>query len=267
MSGASSEGFMSHFLITGASSGIGAALAVELGRRGHAVGLVARRPELLAEVATRVAASGGRAEWAVADVVDRDGLTEAIRFLEERLGAVDCAVACAGGSDPTPLQPFDPEKIVQVMRLNFDGTLNTFATVLPDMVARRSGHIAAVSSMAAFRGLPPSGAYSAAKSAISVLMEAWSIELRPLGVAVTTIEPGFVRTPLTDKNEFPMPFMLEPDRAARIIARGLLERRRTITFPRRMGLAISLVRALPGGVFEWLFARFSPTAPSRKSAR
>jgi short-subunit dehydrogenase len=253
---------MTHFLITGASSGIGAALAVELGRRGYSVGLVARRAELLEEVADRVREAGGTAEWAAADVVDREALTAAIRSLEERLGEVDCAVASAGGGAPTPAREVDPERIAKLMRLNFDGAVHTFAAVLPDMVARRSGHIAVVSSMAAYRGLPPSGGYSAAKSAISVLMEAWSIELRPLGVAVTTINPWFVRTPLTEQNRFPMPFMVEVDRAARIIATGLLRRRRNITFPWALGLFIAALRALPGLVFEWVFARFSPTAPS-----
>lgn len=250
---------MAHYLITGASSGMGAALAVELGRRHHAVGLIARREAELAKVAERVRLAGGKAAVGVADVTDREGLTGAIRSIEQELGPVDCMVANAGGGTPTPAKKADVDALSFVMRLNYDGAIHAFAAVLPAMMERGSGHIAVVASVAGWRGLPPSGGYSAAKGAIQLLLEAWAMELKPLGIAVTTINPGFVDTPIHDDDHFPMPFLVQADKAARIIANGLEKRRRYINFPLRMAWLMTLVHGMPTWAFEWLFPKVSPT--------
>ncbi len=249
---------MAHYLITGASSGLGEALAVELGRRHHTVGLIARRGDRLEQVAQKVRLAGGTAAWQAADVTDRPGLTAAIRALEETLGPVDCCVANAGSGGSTPATDPDAERISAMMRLNFDGMVHTLAAVLPEMVARKGGHVAAVSSVAGWRGLAGSGTYSASKAAVSTLLEAWSIELRPHGVAVTTIHPGFVETPLTAKNRFPMPFLLDASTAARLMADGLERRRRYVNYPWRMAWLMAFVRALPWWLYEPLLARVGP---------
>lgn len=248
-----------HYLITGASSGLGEALGIELGQRRHAVGLIARREDELKRVAERVRLAGGKAAFAVADVTDPEAVAAAVRAIERELGPVDVAVANAGAGGPTPATAVDPQRISRMMRLNFDGVVHTFAAVLPDMIARKAGHLAVVSSVAGWRGLAGSGTYSATKAAVSTLLEAWAIELRPHGVAVTTIHPGFVRTPLTAKNRFPMPFLIDATAAARIMADGLERRRRYVNYPLRMALLMGLVRALPWWIYEPLFDRLSPT--------
>lgn len=249
-----------HVVITGASSGLGEHLAIELGRRGHSLGLVARRADLLETVAARVRETGAKAAIAVADVTDRAALRQAVDRLADQLGPVDIIVANAGAGGPTPASRMDAERITGQMRLNFDGVVFAFDAVLPQMLERGSGQLVAVSSIAAMRGLPPNGAYSASKAAVTSLCEAFGAELRPQGIAVTTIHPGFVRTPLTAKNKFPMPFLLDADKAARIMADGILAQRRRVDFPLPMTLLMSLVQMLPAFVYEPLAARAVPRA-------
>jgi short-subunit dehydrogenase len=251
---------MAHVLITGASTGLGRALAVEFGRRGHSLGLVARRGDLLEAVASEVRAAGGRAASATADVTDRRALQAAVASLVEALGPVDILIANAGAGGPTPATKIDAERICAMMRLNYDGVVYAVEAALPDMLRRGAGQIVAVSSVAGWRGLPASGAYSASKAAVSTLMESFGIELRSRGIAVTTVHPGFVKTPLTAKNRFPMPFLLEADRAARIMVDGILARRRTVDFPFRMVLLMGFVRRLPAAVYELGALRMTPGA-------
>jgi len=246
---------LGHVLLTGASSGIGAALAVELARRGHDLSLIARRAELLDEVAAQVRAAGRRAAVATVDVTDRAAMQQAIQELVAELGPVDIAIANAGAGGDTPAAKLDAERVSAMFRLNVDGVVHTFAPVLPPMVARGSGQIVAIASIAGLIGLPGAGSYSATKAAIQTLMDAFSVELRPRGVAVTTVNPGFVRTPLTDKNKFPMPFMWEVDRAARRIADGIERRRRRVEFPWQLSWAVRLGRLLPAPLREALLRR------------
>ncbi len=244
--------------ITGASTGIGAALAVEFGCRGHKVGIIARRPELLAEVAKQVEAAGGKAAYAAADVTRRSDLAEAIASLEAQLGPCDLLVANAGIGEPTPAQKAPIEAIERILDLNVRGVLYAIGAVLPGMVARKSGHIAAVSSVAGFRGLPGTGGYSASKAYVTTLLESFRVDLKRKGVAVTSINPGFIETPLTSVNKFPMPFLMKTDRAARIIADGLERRRAEITFPLPMKLLMNFARLLPNWLYDLIIHRASP---------
>lgn len=242
-------------VITGASAGIGAALAEELARRGWAVGLVARRAELLEALATKIRAGGGKAAWASADVTDRDGLAEAIRALEAELGAADLLVANAGTGNPVSAKKVPVDLWMSVLRLNVDGVVYSVAAVLPGMLERRRGHLAVVSSIAGYRGLPRSGAYSASKAAVTTFFEALRLELKSSSIAVTAIHPGFVATPLTSKNRFPMPFLMTAERAARLIADGLERRRSDITFPWQMRWLMAVVRLLPNWLYDRVMAR------------
>jgi len=247
---------MPHALITGASTGIGAALALELARRGWAVSLVARRGELLAQLADQVSAGGGKAAWAAADVTDRTQVEAAVATLVERLGPVDLLVANAGSGSPSRAVKADVDNWVGILRLNVEGVLYALGAVLPAMAARKSGHVAVVSSLAGFRGLPTHSAYSASKAAASAFFEGLRPELRASGIAVTTIHPGFVKTPLTDKNRFPMPFLVPVDKAARIVADGLEGRKAEINFPFPMVLVMKLARLFPNWLWDRLIVSF-----------
>ncbi len=244
-------------IITGASSGLGAGLAQEFATRGYAVGILARREAELQAVVQRIEDAGGTAAYRVSDVTDKDGLASAITSLEVELGTCDLLIANAGGGQPMPVSAFNPDVISQMMRVNYDGTVNAIAAVLPSMLERGNGHIAATSSLAAYRGLAPGGPYSAAKAAVSTLMESLSVELRPKGIAVTTIHPGFVRTPGTDDNEHPMPFLMELDDACQTMADGLIRRRREVNFPWTTASLMRAVRLLPRWFFEPLLKRAS----------
>lgn len=245
-------------IITGASTGLGAALALELASRGHAVGLIARRPELLAALTAKIEAAGGKAAYAAADVTDRRDIGEAVAILERTLGPCTLFVANAGVGGPTPAHKANFDEIGRIVKVNIDGVLHSIEAVLPGMVARGSGHIAAVSSVAGFRGLPGTAAYSASKSFVTTFLESFRVDLQKRGIAVTAIHPGFVETPLTAKNRFSMPFLMKSDRAARIMADGLERRKSEITFPWQMYLLMHFARLVPNWLYDLAIGRASP---------
>jgi short-subunit dehydrogenase len=235
-------------IISGASSGIGAALARELSRRGHALGLVARRAEMLdalvAELKTPAVALP-------CDVTDSAAVREAVAKGEAALGGpFDLAVANAGVGVTFTAKHFNIDDARRMVDVNVIGTMVLFDAVVPGMIERRGGHFAGVASLAGLRGLPTASVYSATKAAMQAFLEASRVELRRYGVAVTTINPGFVVSEMTDKNEFKMPFLMSAERAARIIADGLERRARVIQFPMPMSLLMRLTRALPNFVFD-----------------
>jgi short-subunit dehydrogenase len=239
-------------IVTGASSGIGEALAVELHRRGWKVGLVARRE---AQLAALTQSLGEGAAHASADVTDASQTRTAMAQLEQTLGPCDLVVANAGLGINNPAWRLDVDALFQVHRVNFDGAVHTATAVLPGMMERSSGHLAVVSSVAGYRGLPRAGPYSASKAAVSTLFESWRVVLKRNGIAVTCIHPGFIETPMTAQNKHPMPFMMKADRAARIIADGLEKRRSDITFPWQMRWLMRCVRWLPNWLFDRVVSR------------
>jgi short-subunit dehydrogenase len=238
-------------VVTGASSGIGRALAKVLAADGARVGLVARRREQLEELAGEIAAAGGTAAVAPADVGDRDQVRAAVEEVRGRLGPVDLLVANAGVGAPTLLDPMNVGDVEKMLRINTLGVVYAVEAVLPEMLRRRRGHVAAVSSLAAYKGLPGESGYCASKAAVNVFLEGLRIQVRSRGIAVTTICPGFVKTPMTDINPFHMPWLLEADEAARRIARALHHRKKVYNFPWQMALLMKLTAWLP----DWVIAR------------
>lgn len=239
--------------ITGASTGIGAEVAKLLAARGIPVAASARTAERLESLAAEHASVTPFA----LDVADDAAVSETVGRIEERLGPIDLAILSAGTwISVNPARQFDPEDFRRTMDVNFHGVVSAMAAVLPRMLDRGRGHIAVVSSVGGYRGLPRAGAYGASKAALINMVEAVRPELEAKGVKISLINPGFVRTPMTDVNKFPMPFLMEADEAARRIVAGLEAGRYEIAFPTRFVLVLKTLRILPNAVFFWIVRRF-----------
>jgi len=244
-------------LITGASSGIGRALAVELGRHGAALALLARRAGNLREIAAEVEASGASALALPADVRDAEAVRAAAAQALERWGRIDVLIANAGMGSTLNVTDLRADEAAEVIIVNTIGAINSVAAVLPGMIARRAGHLVAISSLAAFRGLPKSGHYSASKAALSTFFESLRVDLRNTGIDVTTIHPGFIKTPMTAPRKARMPYLLEVDDAARRIIHAIETRQRTYAFPWQLAWMVRLLALLPDALYDPLMARVS----------
>jgi short-subunit dehydrogenase len=241
--------------ITGASSGLGRSMAVEFARRGAALGVLARREDRLRQLCDEVKVGGRRIEYAVADAADRVGVRSGLQSLADRLGPCDVLVANAGVGASNTASDLDVPAAEAAIRTNLLGPVYAVEAVLPAMLARGSGHLVGVSSIASFKGLPTAAAYCASKAGLSAYLESLRISLRSRNVAVTTICPGFVRTEMTAKNE-KMMFVLEAEAAARKMVTAIERRRKVYCFPRRMRALIWLTKWAP----DWVMARAVPDA-------
>ena len=249
-------------VVTGASSGIGAALALELARRGAKVGLTARRLDRLEALAETIRSAGGIAAVEAADASDPESTRHALAKLAETLGPIDLLVANAGSGLADDAIHFSSERFARMTQVNLIGPAVAFESVLPSMLARKTGHLVGISSLAAYRGLPGSAGYSATKAGLSALLEGLRPELRPLGITVTTVHPGFVTTAMIEGARHPKPFEMSAERAARIIADGIERRRCYVDFPWPMVAVLGMIRRLPA----WLFDRLAPLFnPPRRS--
>jgi len=240
-------------VVTGASSGIGRALARELAARGYAVGLTARRAERLTALAAEIDAAGGRAAWAAADAADRAQTHAALRALTDALGPVDLLVANAGVGISAPLLEPNAAAYEAMVAVNLLGPYYAFEAVAPAMVERGSGHLVAVSSLAAYVTAAGSGQYSATKAGLNRWMDSVRLELHGKGIAVTTINPGFIKTAMTADNDFEMPLLMSPEEAARRMADAIEKKKKVYDFPWRMGVAARLVARLP----DWVLRRLT----------
>ena len=237
-------------LITGASSGIGHALALELAEPGTLFALVARRKDRLDALKVELEGQGATALVFAVDVRDSAAMGEVARqFIDAGDGPM-LAVANSGISKGDALHKGDPQPMNEVFTVNVLGAINTLAPLIPHMMERREGHLAVVGSVAGFRGLPGKGAYCASKAAVKTLMDAYRPALRAYGIKVTTIAPGWVVSEMTADNSFRMPFLMDTDRAARIIADALARGKRNCVFPWQMRLALPLIRRLP----DWILS-------------
>lgn len=241
-------------LITGASSGIGAALARRLGRDGHRVILCARRSSALEAVARDV--PDARVE--VLDVSDGNATAELVRRVDDEVGGLDLVVANAGQSGLSWGGDLTWEACAPMIGVNVVGAIATLTAILPRMVERGRGHLVGVSSMAGARGLPHNAVYGGAKAMLSVFLESLRVDLGGTGVAVTDVRPGFVRTEMTEELDSPTPFMLEPDDAAARIARGIALRKAVVAFPLPTAAMVRAITLLPRPIYERAARRVRP---------
>ncbi|MDH3318351.1 MAG: SDR family oxidoreductase [Betaproteobacteria bacterium] len=248
---------MRRIVITGASVGLGAALARHYAAPGTVIGLIARRQEPMQALASGLP---GRFEVHALDVADHAALAHAAQEFCARHGAPDLVIANAGISVGTHGEDgADVAKLQRVLEVNVTGLAATLAAFAPAMRAARGGTLCGIASVAAFRGLPGAGAYSASKSAAIRWLEALRVELVGTGVSVVTICPGYIDTPMTRVNRYRMPFLLSADEAARRIGRAIGARRRLAVIPWQMALVSSVLRVLPG----WLYDRIAARAPRK----
>jgi short-subunit dehydrogenase len=241
-------------VITGASSGIGRSLARRLARHGDALALFARRTGLLDSLAAEIGHEGGRALAIPCDVTDRVQVAAAFARVGAELGPVTRMVACAGGGQPTFVQHFNAAEVEAIIRLNLIGVANCVEAVLPGMLARGDGHLVAVGSLAGYRGLPTAAAYSAAKAGLGNFMESLRMDLRPHGIAVTLLEPGFVRTKPGKARNSRKPFRLDLETATAHMERAVLAQRPRLAFPWPLALAFSIMRILPAPLYDRLLS-------------
>ena len=244
-------------LITGASSGIGRALALELARRRAAVGLLARRNDLLQEVVAEIEAHGGKAIALPADVTDAGAVRAAVEKLQREFGPIDLLIANAGVGATTAAGKLQPEEVSRVFSVNVMGVVNCVTAVIPQMIERGHGHLAVISSLAAYRGLPKSATYCASKAAISALFESLRLDLQPQGIDVTIIHPGFIKTPLTAGRHAKLPFLVEVDEAAKKIIRVIENRKKSYAFPWQLATIVRAGMIMPNFMYDWISSRNS----------
>jgi NAD(P)-dependent dehydrogenase (short-subunit alcohol dehydrogenase family) len=246
-------------LITGAGGGIGRQLARQLAAEGAAVAAVDVKSEPLTALAAEL--NGKRVAWAVGDVTDRSSLQTAVDQVEERLGPTDLLIACAGIGIETTATNFRAEDIEAQLRVNLIGVANSIGAVLPGMLSRKQGHLVGLSSLASYRGLPKMAGYCASKAGVNALLDSLRLELKPHGISVTTICPGWIRTPLTETIDVPKAYLMEVDYAVRQIVDAIRQRRSFFAFPRPGVWRMRLLRWLPADwsdrVVTYLLRRLS----------
>jgi len=242
-------------LITGASSGIGKAIAKELVKYNCKLILTARRLDVLNEIKRELGISDDRILVLKCDVGNIEDVTAANKKIKERFGLIDIALLNAGIGRNVTIENYRSKDAEDIINANFMGLVNWVEQLLPDFLKRKQGIIVGVSSLADNRGFSGSGFYCASKAAATIYLEGLRVELKPYGIKVITVKPGFVRTPMTDQNNFKMLFLMEPEKAASIIVEGVKKEKRIIQFPWQTVLLTKLVGLLPGSFYEYLASK------------
>ncbi len=239
--------------VTGAGKGIGRTLAKRLSEEGWTVAVSARTVDDLTSLAAECP-PGGIHPYPL-DVTDLAQTESTVSDIERQIGTPDLVVFNAGTHIPMSADGFSVKTFRRLVETNLMGTVNGLGQIIPRFIKRGRGHIAVVASLAGYRGLPSSAAYGATKAGLINMCEALKPELERHGVRLTLINPGFVETPLTDKNDFPMPFLIPVEDAVEYIVRGLQKPTFETTFPRRFAFLMKLLRILPDRLFFFLTRR------------
>ena len=254
-------------IVTGAASGIGQELCRLFARRGARIGLVDRDKSKLEAFADELRQAGVPCATAAVDVRQREQVHDAVRQIVGALGPADILIPCAGICRASTVDDLKISELEEIVGINFMGMVYVVEAVLPSMLERNSGQIAGISSMAGVRGIPFEPAYSASKAAVGAYLESLRCELRPRGITITTVFPGYVQTPLLDEINGMMGADMSggkaftPNAAAARIVEGLERRSSYIYFPRPLGLSVRLSRLMPPRMYDRvmrrMFSRFS----------
>src|ERR1044072_3360471 len=244
-------------MITGSSSGIGKGIALEVAARGANVALLARREELLNEIVREAEKRNVKAVSAAADVRDAKAVRGAADRFRKELGTIDVLIANAGIGTSDHVTRLTPEHAANVISINVLGAVNSVAAVLPEMIQRKQGRLVAISSLAAYRGLPKSGAYCARKAALTSYFESVRIDLRNTGGGVTVIYPGFIKTDLTSGRPAKMPYLMELDEGVRQMVSAIEREKKSSAFPWQLAAIVRAGLIMPVGMYDWFAARNS----------
>lgn len=248
-------------LLTGASSGIGEALAYAMAERGAVVGLLARREELLKPIAEKIKQTGGTARYFICDVTEKEKLFNAAERLRNEFGRIDIMIANAGiGGNNAETRRLEPDAVAKVININLIGAVNSVAAVLPQMLEGKSGQLVAISSLAGIRGLPKSAAYSASKAGMTAFFESVRLDVQHKGIDVTIIQPGFIKTPLTSGRSNKMPFILELEDSIPMFLDAVENKRKFAAFPWQLAYFVKLGKIFPA----WLYDRIAGRARFRE---
>jgi short-subunit dehydrogenase len=221
------------------------------------LGLVARRKDVLDEIVAEIGENSDQVLAIAADVQDHESMRDAARDLIAKFGRIDVMIANAGMGVTNDGAELDAAKLADVINVNVIGAANSVAAVLPEMVARGSGHLVAISSLAAYRGLPKSAAYCGSKAAVSAMFESLRLDLKPRGVDVTIIHPGFIKTPLTAGRQARMPWLQELDEAVKKILTAIERRKKSYAFPWQLATIVRVGMILPNFMYDWFSRRNS----------
>ena len=232
--------------ITGASSGIGKALAIKFAKEGWKVAISARREKLLEEISK----SQNNIDYFQLDVTDSEKCKIVFNEIKKKIGDINISVFCTGIHDPNSEKKLNLEKVRKIMEVNFFGTVNSINAVYDYYKEKKSGQISIVSSVAGYRGLPAAGAYCASKSALSSFAESLYFDLKRFNVRVSLVSPGFIKTPMTDQNDFPMPMMKSAEFAAEQMFKGLTQKKAfEIHFPVVFTSMMKVLKVIPNGLY------------------
>lgn len=250
-------------LLTGASSGIGYSLAKSLPKENCSLALISRRKKILDQLASDIKSSVNKVLTYACDVGNINDVRNIYQQIKKDFGKVDIAILNAGTSHRTDIKNYSSEIAKNIFDANVFGIVNFVEQLLPDFINRKEGMIVGVSSLAESRGFARSGFYNASKSAASLMLESLRIELNPFNIKVITVKPGFVKTAMTDKNEFHMPFLMDVDKAVKIIIEGIKNEKRIIQFPLPIVIGSKIARILPDWLFDYLMSKPLPLRKDR----
>jgi short-subunit dehydrogenase len=244
-------------MITGASSGLGRGMALEIAARGGHLGLLARREDLLKEIVDEAKKRNVKSAYATADVRDAKAVREAADQFRKELGPIDILIANAGIGTADHAVSLTPEHAANVIGINVLGAINSVAAVLPEMVERKQGRLVAISSLAAYRGLAKSAAYCASKAALTAYFESLRIDLRHTGVGVTIIHPGFIKTDLTAGRHAKMPYLMDLDEGVKKIVSAIEKEKKIYAFPWQLATIVRSSMLMPAAMYDWIAERNS----------
>lgn len=247
--------------LTGASSGIGEALAIEMAKRGAILGLLARRESLLRDLAAKCERLGTAAREFPFDITDEYCVRDAAQSLRKEFGKIDILIANAGiGGNAKHAKDLKPQDFRRVIDTNLVGAVNSVSAVLPEMLDRGEGQIVAISSLAGFRGLPKSAAYCASKAGMTAYFESVRLDVQNRGISVTIIQPGFIKTPLTSGRKNKMPFLMELDDAVPLFLKAIEKKKKFAAFPWQLATFVRAGKVFPA----WLYDRLAGGAKYRE---